>query len=182
MVTLFHSYFDQNFWKNKKIVCSGIKNNIFYTARQSDDSFGNISGVKRLKQSQTVSWPQTDSRGVACPDWHDVCEPLFTNMLVMDGKQWSCSEVSNNSMTPPVTMLQFGMHGQQLYDKKDTPLNTRNSPDGARLWRVRGLSRAAYVLVDAMVMPWEVSLYRASPNSLVLAAFGFECWWWRKIN
>ena len=39
----------------------GMKNHIFYNARQSNDSSGNISRVKLLKQGQTVSWPQTNS-------------------------------------------------------------------------------------------------------------------------
>ena len=62
MVTLYHSCFDQQILKKQFFfVCSGIQNNMFYTARQSDYSFGNFSGVKRLRQGHYFSRPQTDS-------------------------------------------------------------------------------------------------------------------------
>jgi hypothetical protein len=45
----------KNLEKKKMFAFGGIKPNIFYAAGQSDDSFGKISGVTRLKQGQTFS-------------------------------------------------------------------------------------------------------------------------------
>ena len=62
MVTLRYSYFNKKILKKQtKFVRSDIKYNMFYTARQSDDSFGNISYLNQLKQGHYFSWPQTDS-------------------------------------------------------------------------------------------------------------------------
>ena len=62
MVTLCHSYFDQKNLKKQMLSYVAVWRITFvYTARQLEDSFGNISRVKRLRQYQTVSWPQTDS-------------------------------------------------------------------------------------------------------------------------
>ena len=48
---LFHL---NNLNKIKKLACSGIHDNISYTARRSDGVFGPIYGVKQLTQGQKI--------------------------------------------------------------------------------------------------------------------------------